>query len=432
MHIIVVIGQSGEEIVKKNVWILNHYAGGMPFSQGGRHFWFAKYLRKEGYSPVVFVSNSKHNPGTETFYDIDGLWEEHYDQEIETPFVYVKARKYSGNGLARVLNMLDFYRNVKIAAKQYAKQYSKPDIIYASSVHPLTLVAGIELARKFKIKCICEVRDLWPESIVEYSDRWTKNNIIMKMLYLFEKNIYKKADTVIFTFEGGTRYIKDKGWQKDVTIEKVKYINNGIDIKAFDQEREQYVVNDKDLDRKDVVKIVYTGSIRLVNNVDIILDTAKLLNPEKYLFLIWGNGTEIERLESRVEDEKITNVIFKGRVNKTFIPNVLSRADICFANSTATQLGRRYGLSLNKIFEYLASGKPSVCNIPSDFNPIAQEKAGIVLDEPTPSVIASTIEKIAELPKTEYEQFCINARRGAEKYDFEKLTEKLIDIIETT
>ena len=78
----------------------------------------------------------------------------------------IKARKYQGNGKQRVLNMVDFYRNVKKAAVEFAKKNAKPDIIYASSVHPLALVAGIQLAKKFGVKCICEVRDLWPESIV--------------------------------------------------------------------------------------------------------------------------------------------------------------------------------------------------------------------------------------------------------------------------
>ena len=169
--------------MKKNVWIMNHYAGNMLFDKGGRHYWFAKYLQRSGYHPIIFACNTKHNPGTEVFFDTDKLWEEHIAEEIETPFVFVRSRLYHDNGKERILNMLSFYRNVMKAAKEYAKEHGKPDIIYASSVHPLTLVAGIKLAKHFGVKCICEVRDLWPEAIIAYSKRLTKENWIAKILY---------------------------------------------------------------------------------------------------------------------------------------------------------------------------------------------------------------------------------------------------------
>lgn len=114
-----------------------------------------------GYAPVIFCANSKHGK-PECFLETDALWEERIAEEIDTPFVFVRARTYTGNGKQRVLNMIDFYRNVKKAAKEYAAQHGKPDVIFASSVHPLTLVAGIQLAKQFGVKCVCEVRDLWP------------------------------------------------------------------------------------------------------------------------------------------------------------------------------------------------------------------------------------------------------------------------------
>ena len=186
-----------------NIWILNHYASDMYFDHGGRHYNFAKNLRRAGYAPVIFGANSKHGKA-ERFFETDALWEEHIAEEIGTPFVFVRARTYTGNGKQRVLNMIDFYRNVKKAAKEYAAQHGRPDVIFASSVHPLTLVAGIQLAKQFGVKCVCEMRDLWPESIVVYSDRFTKDNPLIKLLYRGEKWIYKKADALVFTMEGAS------------------------------------------------------------------------------------------------------------------------------------------------------------------------------------------------------------------------------------
>ena len=140
--------------MKTNIWILNHYASDMYFDRGGRHYNFAKYLRRAGYAPVIFSANSKHGKA-ERFLETDALWEERIAEEIDTPFIFVRARTYTGNGKQRVLNMIDFYRNVKKAAKEYAAQHGKPDVIYASSVHPLALVAGIQLAKQFGVKCVC-------------------------------------------------------------------------------------------------------------------------------------------------------------------------------------------------------------------------------------------------------------------------------------
>ena len=154
--------------MRKKVWIWNHYATNTYFDQGGRHYNFAKFLAEAGYEPVIFCAATIHNSSRQV--DTGGaLWTEKPDSVC--PYVFVKTRPYAGNGKQRVLNMVDFYRGVKKVALEYANVHGKPDIIYASSVHPLTLVAGIQMARHFGVKCICEVRDLWPEGIVAQSAR---------------------------------------------------------------------------------------------------------------------------------------------------------------------------------------------------------------------------------------------------------------------
>ena len=127
--------------MKQNVWILNHYAGNMYFDRGGRHYNFAKFLKQKGYSPVVFCANSKHF-SRGSFFPMETLWEMHMADEIQVPFLFIQTREYVGNGKQRILNMWEFFRNVQKTAVEYAKTQGKPDVIYASSVHPLTLWAG--------------------------------------------------------------------------------------------------------------------------------------------------------------------------------------------------------------------------------------------------------------------------------------------------
>lgn len=112
--------------------------------------------------------------------------------------------------------MFKYYKN----AKESAKYFEKPDVIIGSSAHPLCAVLAIKLAKKYGAKSTVEIRDLWPESIVAMGIAKASNPII-RMLYIFERKIYERADAVIFTFEGGYDYIKMKGWDSTIPQSKV-------------------------------------------------------------------------------------------------------------------------------------------------------------------------------------------------------------------
>lgn len=418
--------------MKKKIWIWNHYATNMFFDKAGRHYWFSKNLLKEGYEPVIFCASTNHF--SDNHIDTKG---KRYllDYSNDIPFVFVKTLNYKRNGIKRVYNMISFYAGLLKAATEHAKTKGKPDIILASSVHPLTLVAGIKIAKKLGIPCICEVRDLWPESIITFG-MLRRNNIIAKLLYRCEKWIYEKADKVIFTMEGGKKYIKDQGWDKEnggpIELSKVHYINNGIDIVQYDKNRKTYIFEDDDLDNPYTFKVVYIGSIRKANNLNLIVEAAKYIkgnNKDKVRFLIFGTGDEKENLEKKCHDEKISNVIFKGKVDKAFIPNILSKANVNVLNYSYYEIWK-YGGSQNKSFEYLASGKPILSTITMGYDIIEKYKAGISLKRQDPETIGKSIISIVEMEHNDYLTMSTNSRTAAFEYDFKILTKKLIGIIE--
>lgn len=418
--------------MKKNIWIMNHYAGGMFFSHGGRHYNFAKYLKRQDYDPVVFCCNSKHNSQAERYFDEESLWHEHMAEEIGTPFVFVKARTYVGNGKQRVLNMIDFYHNVKTAAKEYAKIHGKPDVIYASSVHPLTLVAGIQLAKYFGVKCICEMRDLWPESLVAYGVAGAHHPAVL-FLRRLEKWIYKKADAIVFTMEGAYDYIVEQGWEKDVPRSKVHYINNGVDLEVFSMNSEKDDYHDVDLDNRELFKVVYTGSIRLANQIDKLIDVAEYLQSncnDRIKLLLWGAGDQVDVINQDINRRGLKNIILKGSVPKTTVPQILKKSDLNIYLLSDSPLFR-FGLSLNKSFEYFASGKPVLANHNSGYSIIDKYECGVCLEEFTAETMAKEIIRFASMPKEEYQRYCDNAKRTAEDYDFRKLTNKLISVIDS-
>lgn len=417
--------------MKKKVWIMNHYATNSYFNKGGRHYWLAENLIKNGYQPTIFCANTRHS--SEDL--IDTKASKYVVDNVEgISFVFVKTSKYEGNGISRVKNMFNFFRNLFSVSKKYAEKEGKPDIIIGSSVHPLTSVAGIKIAKKFDVPCISEVRDLWPESIVELQDM-KRNSPIIKLLYMLEKWIYKKSDRLIFTMEGGRDYIVDNKWDKGqggpIDIENVRHINNGVNLISYKDNIKNEVYTDKDLGDSSKFKIVYTGSIGRANNVGLIIDAAKHIKDsgENIKFIIFGDGKEKKKLQQKCIDEGINNVIFKGKVEKNYVPSILSRSDLNIFTGNQSNL-YRYGLSLNKMFEYFASGKPTLSNIECRYDIIEKYKCGITVEAGSSEAIADGILKFYNMNKKEYNKYCENALDAAEAYDFKILTNKLIDIIE--
>lgn len=246
--------------------------------------------------------------------------------------------------------------------------------------------------------------------------------------------IYRNADALIFTKEGDTDYIKEKKWDTaqggKIDLKKCFYINNGIDIEVFNQNIKKYIVDDEELN-SDKFNVVYAGSIRPVNDVGKILLSAKLLkNQSDIQFLIYGDGNQKTILEQQIIDEGLTNVKLKGYINKRYIPYILSKANVNLLNYSQTQYNWARGNSSNKLFEYMASGKPIISTVKMGYSIIERYQCGIELEKGTPQELADTILKFKNMNKNEYNMIGQNAKKSAENFDFKELTKKLIDIIE--
>ena len=117
----------------------------------------------------------------------------------------------------------------------------------------------------------------------------------MKVFYRIERWIYEHADQLVFTIPGALEYLKMKGWTTEtggkIDMARVHYINNGVDLEQFDHDRDSYPRNDADLNRKDIFKVVYLGSISFANHVQMLIDAAALLQKDtNYHFFIYGDG----------------------------------------------------------------------------------------------------------------------------------------------
>lgn len=410
--------------MSKTVWIINHYA--LTPSQGGlcRHYYFARELIKRGYSVRIFTSGVIHNTDINMIEEGDKSLFKDVNVDGIT-YTYIRSSAYKGNGIQRIKNMLGFAAKIKKIRKAYR---DTPDVIYTSSPDLFTAWGAQKLAKKLKVPVITEVRDLWPLSIVEYKG-FSNNNPAIRVLYGMEKKLYKRTDALIFTMAGGAEYIKDKKWDKSVDLNKIFNINNGVDIAEQDRQRQEFTFEDEDLE-DNTFKVIYAGSIRTANSVDLLIKAGEILKDNKNIkFLIYGDGGDRDGLEKYCAERGLKNVIFKGKVDKKYIPYICSKAGVNVL--TYKNAGTwKYGGSQNKMFDYLNAGKPVLTNIKIGYSLIEQYGCGMELNSDSAEDFAAAALKFSKMDGAEYGNMCKNAKLAAADYDYEKLTDKLEEVIE--
>lgn len=414
------------------LWIFHHYAT-LPNLNGHiRPYRFAEHLRKSGVDTTIFAASYQHFSDENLICD-----DRDYQGEVYNgiPFAFVKTPSSAAGGMARIKNMAAFYRGLIKVSKDYAKDHGMPDVILASSPQPLAMIAGIKIAKRYHIPCICEVRDLWPEAIFNAS-RVKENSLIGKTLTTGEHWIYRRADALIFTKEGDTDYLKERRWTTaqggDIDLGKCFYINNGVELSSYYEEQDKNRLEDSDLsDGK--FHVVYAGAIRKINNVGNVLDAARILRHEQDIeFLIYGDGNEAEALRRRVADEGLTNVKLKGFVEKKYIPFILSHSSVNLLNYSQTEYNWTRGNSSNKLFEYMASGKPVISTVKMGYSIIEKYGCGLELDTHTPEALAGAIKIIKDMPVEQYDALCGNAKAGVADFDYAALSNRLMSVMKET
>lgn len=410
----------------KEIWILSHYAAGPSYGSALRDWSLARYLQKQGYEVKIFASSFVHN----TDLNFCGEKQRFAEKNVDgVHFVFVRTGNYVDSGRKRIQNFLEYYVHVL----QAGGRYGRPDLIVAAMPSPFACIAAAQLAGRYRVPWIMSVVDLWPESIVTYAD-YSKYNPVIIGLYRLEKWLYKRADAIIFTWEGAYDYIKDRRWDRAVPKRKCFYINIGVDLNDFYKNREAFQTEDPDLEDEATFKVMYCGSIRTANDIDTVVDCAKELGKRGYgkkiRFLIYGDGPDRAVLEQRCRRERIENVVFKGFIHKTHIPGVVSKSDLNLLNLKPSST-QRYGNSSNKLFEYFAAGNPVLANIEEGKYPIITKYGcGMVLKDRSVKAYSDAVEAFYHMDSKQRAEYRENALKAAALFDTERLNRRFERIID--
>jgi len=170
-----------------NIIIFNHHALSPSMGGATRHFDFAKELVKKGHK-VCIVASSFHYASYKEMksYEKGNYLSENIDG---VDFIWIKTRTYTGNGLGRVINMLEYM----IKARKVNLPFHA-DIIIGSSVHLFAVYAAYKLAKKLNIPFVMEVRDIWPQTLIDMGiSSWHPFIFILSKLEKFYIKKQKKS-----------------------------------------------------------------------------------------------------------------------------------------------------------------------------------------------------------------------------------------------
>lgn len=402
------------------VWIVNYYTESPEKTSNPRYCQFAMRFMAKGWNVTTFYANYQWE-GSEPLFtrnEIDGL-----------DYVHVRAPRYNGNGLARMKSIFCFAWTIL----KHCNEFERPDVIL-HNIHTPFDYPIVWAAKRLKAKYVAEAWDLWPEDFVTLG-LVSRRNPALYLFYWIEKHLYYHADQIVFTILGAFDYLKRKRWTTEfggkIDMARVHYINNGVDLDKFDKDCLSWPRKDEDLNDSKFLKIVYMGSINRANHVHTLIEAANLMQDlPMYRFFIYGDGADREMLEKKVTDERITNVVFKEKhIPLCEVAWVVSQATVNVMNYEKG-FGC-FGVSSGKLFQYLAAGKPIVCNVKIAYDDVITDNhLGIAKDIETPEAFAQAIRDVAEQPRASYDAMCERVRKIAERFDYKKLAAEEIKVIE--
>ncbi|MBI4375225.1 MAG: glycosyltransferase family 4 protein [Elusimicrobia bacterium] len=392
-----------------NIWYLS--AHDQPRGQSARTYDFARELIGRGHQVTMFANSYCHW----THADRLGPQEKWRFEEIDgIRVVWLRTIHYEGNGLMRGLNMLsNAWRSLQVSRILS----DRPDVVIGPSVPLGTGWAASRIARTKKASFVFEVRDVWPIALVDDGSLSRYSPVYYAFRYI-EKMLYRRAQRISATMPFVARHVFEGGGDPG----KVVWIPNGVALERF-AGFEGYSGGGKL-----PLVVMYVGGFGAAHDVITVVRAAAILQRkgnDKFRFVIVGNGVKRPECEREASLNKLINIEFRNPVPKADVPKIQREADIfvaCVLNSAAY----RFGLNLNKIFDYFASGRPVIFAGKTPNDPIAETGAGFSIPPEDPEAMVEALEKYLEMHPAERIAMGKRGRAWVErKFDMKNLGERM-------
>jgi glycosyltransferase involved in cell wall biosynthesis len=383
-----------------NIWLINHYAFPPTEPGGTRHYSHARELIRRGHDVQIIACTFHHLKRRHMLTIGTGYWQRQVIGGV--PFTWISARGYQSNSWARVMNMFEF--SGRLWRGKWASGLPHPDLILGSSPHPFAALAAARLASTYDVPFVLEIRDLWPYVLSEIGG-YPSYHPFLLLIDVTMRHLYSKADRIVMFSRHSTDLLEHYGADR----KKIAWIPNGVDLHMNPRPRPapssgQFIVT-------------YLGAHNQWNSLDSVLDAAVILQRDgakDVLIQLVGDGVEKPRLVERVRKEGIGNVRFGDPVPKQQVPELLHESNAFIINNRKDGISRNW-MSFQKIYDYLAAGRPVVFGSCTENDPVREAGAGVSVEADRADQLAGAIKFLACQPSEKLAEYGARGRRYIEE-----------------
>lgn len=363
------------------ILVVNHYADD-PEGQATRTFDLSRALVQRGHAVTVIAAGRSHYTFEERKTYAAGR-----TSVSETlsgvRFLWVKTPPYKRNGLRRFWNITVFAWRALLVG---LRDGQRPSVVIGVTVHPLAALAAWCIAAASRARFYYEITDIWPDTLIEMGAIPTRHPVTWALRRI-DAFLLRRARRVIMLWPFGDRYLQKHGLPGARAI----WIPHCVDLARY----EASGVWDGG-DRNDFT-ILYLGGHTREYGLDTILDAARLLQERGEVgarFRFVGGGTEKARLRDRAASLGLRNVVFDAPVAKSAVGRVIAESDAVVFSRLTLPLFREYGISNNKLCDYLASNRPIIYACDAANDPVRDAGAGISVESQNPEALAHAVERL--------------------------------------
>ncbi len=408
-----------KNLKKIKIWIINQFANTPDMPGGTRHYELAEYFAKQNLEVDVFSSD--FNLSTRNYSKLRNFQFFKTEKIKKIKWNWLRVYPYKKNNWKRYVNLMSFCVNLLIWQLLNVLRNSLPNIVIASSPQLIAAYQSLIFAKLFRIKFIFEVRDIWPQILIELGGSNPKS-LLLRILKLMEVELYKYSDAVVILSKGARNYVESNG------AKKVIWLPNGPNLKDF--HFSSLPVEPKTFNSRRPFRIIYAGAHGLANDLNNVIEAAEILRDAPIEIVLIGDGPEKNKLVFKAKGLK--NVIFKSPISKSKIPIIMKDSDAILISLKDVQIFK-YGISPNKLYDAYALGRPVISTVGGFVNQeIENNYIGLTTEPGKPERLAKIIKRMYKLPRVERETMGIMGRKLAENiYSREKIRKSFLDLIKS-
>ena len=255
-----------------------------------------------------------------------------------------------------------------------------------------------------------------------------KTHPLVKFMEYAECLSCKSSDLVISMHPKNIDYLETRGCSR----QNFYHIPNGVDLEYWNSLSQDIPENINFLIRsfkKDGKKIIiYSGAISVANNIQLLIDVSKILQKSNVIFIVVGDGPEKNMIHNYGKN-KYPNIVYLGQLNKACMPSLLDLADICYVGFKNSPI-YKFGMSANKLWDYMMSSRPIVMSINSGNDPVKDANCGITVKSGKAEDVAIAFDALLKKPKKELDYLGENGKKYVIKNNnYITLSKKFLDNI---